>query len=191
MLGDLGTVPRFGDQEINTPKLDWQLNPKQHVSVLYHRLRWDSPGGVQTQGTNNYAVDTFGTDFVKLDYGLAKLDSLFRPTSQTSFATSMDASLNDEGRQKPSAYTNQFLTDASGVPPEVSAEHLAAASTSARPTTASARPTRTSASGRSATPPAYSLGKHNIRFGEDIVHNYDLQNNLFEGNGYYTYSSAP
>ena len=48
LLGDLGTVPRFGDQGINTPKLDWQINQKEHLSLLYHRLRWDSPGGVQT-----------------------------------------------------------------------------------------------------------------------------------------------
>jgi len=45
---DLGQVARFGFQEINTPKLDWQITPKEHWSVLYHRLRWDSPGGVQT-----------------------------------------------------------------------------------------------------------------------------------------------
>jgi len=36
---DLGRVPRFGDQEINTPKLDYQINGKQHLSLLYHRLR--------------------------------------------------------------------------------------------------------------------------------------------------------
>ena len=43
MNSDLGTVSRFGFQEINTPKLDWQVNQKEHVSVLFHRLRWDSP----------------------------------------------------------------------------------------------------------------------------------------------------
>ncbi len=45
-------------------------------SFLYHRLRWDSPGGVQTSATNDYGVDTWGNDFVKLDYGVAKLTSL-------------------------------------------------------------------------------------------------------------------
>ena len=73
--GDLGSVPRFGTQDINTPKIDWQINAKEHVSFLYHRLRWDSPGGVQTQSTNIYSVDGFGTDFVKLDYGVAILES--------------------------------------------------------------------------------------------------------------------
>ena len=81
-ISDLGLnsdhwdVSRFGYQEINTPKLDWQINPKKHVSALYHRLRWDSPGGVQTASTDYYARDTQGNDFVKLDYGVAKLTSL-------------------------------------------------------------------------------------------------------------------
>ena len=76
LLGDLGSVPRTGDQVVNMPKLDYQINGRNHVSFLYNRLRWDSPGGVQTQATNNYAADTFGTDFVKLDYGVAKLTTL-------------------------------------------------------------------------------------------------------------------
>jgi hypothetical protein len=73
---DLGLFPRSGYQEINTPKLDWQIDGKEHLSVLYHRLRWDSPGGVQTQNPVFYGIDTTGTDFVKLDYGVTKLSSL-------------------------------------------------------------------------------------------------------------------
>ncbi len=75
VAGTLGNVARLGDQEINTPKLDWQINSKNRVSALYHRLRWDSPGGVQTSSTASYSVDAWGNDFVKMDYGLVKLDS--------------------------------------------------------------------------------------------------------------------
>ena len=49
------------------------------MSVLYHRLRWDAPGDVQTNATT-YALDTFGNDFVKLDYGVTKLTSLVNRT---------------------------------------------------------------------------------------------------------------
>src|SRR4029077_17142121 len=57
LLSDLGAVHRTGDEVLNTPKLDWRINDKQTLSVLFHRLRWDSPGGVQTQATNTYAID--------------------------------------------------------------------------------------------------------------------------------------
>lgn len=39
LAGDLGSVPRYGHQNINTPKLNWQVTPKHNLSVLYHRLR--------------------------------------------------------------------------------------------------------------------------------------------------------
>jgi len=40
LLTDLGSVPRAGYQEVNMPKLDWQVNGKNHASFLYNRLRW-------------------------------------------------------------------------------------------------------------------------------------------------------
>ncbi len=155
LLPDLGPVARFGDQTINTPKLDWQISGKQHLSVLYHRLRWDSPGGVQTQSTNTYAIDSFGTDFVKLDYGVAILESLFSSRLSNELRYQYGRELNDEGRQTPSAYTNSNLTGPTGCPP-TSASTPAPVSISAHPTTASAPPTPTRESGRSATPPASS-----------------------------------
>ena len=119
-MPNLGRVPRFGNQLINTPKLDWQVNDKHHVSLLYHRLRWDSPGGVQTQGTNNYAIDTFGTDFVKLDYGLAKLDSLITSRITNEVRYQYGRELNDEGLQPTSAYTKANLINPTGLAPEIS-----------------------------------------------------------------------
>lgn len=189
LLGNLGPVPRTGDQTINTPKLDWQINQKHHLSALYHRLRWDSPGGVQTQATNTYAIDSFGTDFVKLDYGVAVLESLFSPRLTNELRYQYGRELNDEGRQTPSDYTNKNLTGASGVPTYVALF---------------------TSTGFNMGTPYYSfrfaypderkwqigdtasqlLGKHNVKFGTDIVHNYDLQNNLYQGNGAYTYSSS-
>lgn len=189
LLGDLGSVPRFGNQLINTPKLDWQVNSKQHVSFLYHRLRWDSPGGVQTQATNNYAVDTFGTDFVKLDYGVAKLDSLFTNNLTNEVRYQYGRELNDEGLQPTSAYTQANLINSSGLAPEVALNtgigfFLGMPYYSFRIAYPDERKWQI---GDTAT---FVVGRHSIRFGEDIVHNYDLQNNVYEGNGYINYSST-
>ena len=115
LLSDLGPVPRTGNEVLNTPKLDWQVNDKNHLSVLYHRLRWDSPGGVQTQATNTYAIDTFGTDFVKLDYGLTKLDSQITTKLSNEVRYQYGRELNDEGQQPYSAYTKQYLQGTNGI----------------------------------------------------------------------------
>jgi hypothetical protein len=190
LLTDLGSVPRAGYQDVNMPKLDWAVNDKNHVSLLYNRLRWDSPGGVQTQATNNYSVDTFGMDFVKLDYVVAKLTSQINTNVSNEMLYQYGRELNDESQQPYSAFTKQYLqgtgTSAGNVP-----EVGLATST-----------------GFYLGSPYYSYRKalpderkwqvgdvlyvnhnnHSFKFGVDGVHNYDLQNNTYESNGYISYS---
>ena len=191
LLTDLGSVPRAGYQEVNMPKLDWQVNDKNHASFLYNRLRWDSPGGVQTQATNNYAVDTFGMDYVKLDYGVAKLSSQLSSNINNELLYQFGRELNDESQQPYSAFTNQYLqgtgTSAGNVP-EVSL----AASTSGFYLGSPYY------SYRKALPDEHkwqigdvlymSHGNHSFKYGVDMVHNYDLMNNTYESNGYISYS---
>jgi len=184
---DLGRVPRFGDQEINTPKIDWQVNNKEHVSVLYHRLRWDSPGGVQTTGTDDYGVDTWGNDFVKLDYGVVKLTSLLSSSISNELLYQYSRELNDESQQPYSAYTLANLVGTGGNVPEVSID-----------TSVFANIGSPYYSYRKALPDErkwqvgdvlhYGKGNHTFTFGGDAVHNYDLINNTYESNGDYSYS---
>ncbi|MDP9050383.1 MAG: carboxypeptidase regulatory-like domain-containing protein [Acidobacteriota bacterium] len=190
LQGDLGTVPRFGNQLINTPKLTWQINPKNVLDVYYHRLRWDSPGGVQTQAALAYARDAFGTDFVKLDYGVAKLNSLITSRVTNEIRYQYARELNDEGQQPFTDYSNAHVKGSNGVYTYASIA--------------------TSGGGFNVGSPYYSyrvsypderkwqvgdtaslqVGRHTIRFGADLDHNYDLQNNLFQSNGAYSYANA-
>ncbi|WP_035347357.1 TonB-dependent receptor [Edaphobacter aggregans] len=188
LLTDLGPVARTGNQVINTPKIDWQINSKHHASFLYHRLRWDSPGGVQTQATNTYAIDSFGNDFVKLDYGMAKLDSLFTPRLSNQLRYGYGRELNYETAQKPTAYTTQYLTPASGTPVEVALGGangftLGSPYYGYRPQYPDERKWQI---GDTAS---YIVDRHSIRFGADILHNYDLQNNLFHSNAQINYTT--
>jgi len=187
LLTDIGSVPRSGYQEINTPKLDWQISPKEHVSFLYHRLRWDSPGGVQTSATADYGLDTWGNDFVKLDYGVAKLTSLVTPRISNELLYQYGRELNDETQQPLSAYTLANLVGTGGNVPEVGLD-----------TTVFANIGSPYYSYRLAYPDErkwqvgdvlhYTRGNHNFSFGGDVVHNWDLLNNLFEANGFISYS---
>jgi len=183
---DLGTVPRVGYQEINTAKLDYQLNQKEHVSALYHRLRWDSPGGVQTSPTNFYGVDTWGNDFVKLDYGVVKLTSLLSPKISNELLYQYSRELDDESQQPFSPYTLANLVGTGGNIPEVALD------TSVFATIGSPY-----YSYRKALPDErkwqigdvlhYDKGNHSFTFGGDVLNNYDLLNNLYESNGVITY----
>jgi hypothetical protein len=201
LLTDMGTVPRSGNLLLNTPKLDWQVNDKHHVSVLYHRVRWDSPGGVQTQGTNNYAIDSFGTDFVKVDYGLIKLDSLVTSNISNEVRYQYGRELNDEGQQPVSAYSKSYLQGLNGItnpsvgdfspnityveldnPGSGAGMYLGSPYYSYRKALPDERKWQV---GDTA---AWQLGNHNIKFGVDLLHNYDILNNTYKNNGDYAYT---
>lgn len=190
LLDDLGTTPRTGDEVLNTPKLDWQINGREHASFLFHRERWDSPGGVQTQTSNSYAIDSFGTDFVKLDYGMAKLDSLFSSSLTNEIRFQYGRELDDEGEQPFSSFTKAYLNNSTGTPVQIGIYG------------------GSSNNGFTAGMPYYSFryaypeewkdqlgdtadwthNNHDIKYGFDIIRNSDLVNNLYESNGVYTYT---
>lgn len=186
VAGTLGTVPRVGDQEINTPKLDWQISPKHRLSLLYHRLRWDSPGGVQTNATATYSRDAFGNDFVKLDYGVAKLESQITNKISNELGYQYSRELDDETQQPLLPYTQSNLVSNGNI----TYVNLA------------------TSSGFNLGSPYYSYrlaypderkwqvfdtaywvkGNHTFKAGVDMLHNWDLINNTYESNGDYSYS---
>ncbi len=182
----LGSVGRIGDQEINTPKLDFQINSKNRLSLLYHRLRWDSPGGVQTSATATYSTDAFGNDFVKLDYGVAKLDSQITNKISNEIGYQYSRELDFETQQPLTPYSQQNLISNGNI----TYVNLA------------------TSSGFNLGSPYYSYrlaypderkwqifdtaywikGNHSFKAGVDLLHNYDLLNNTYESNGDYSYS---
>lgn len=185
---DFGMVPRSGYQEINTPKLDWQINPKEHLSILGHRLRWDSPGGVQTVSSASYAFDAAGNDFVKLNYGVAKLSSMISGNVSNELLYQYSEEMETETPSTPTAYSKQFLQSSNGNIPQVTLDtsiggYLGLTYYSFRPAYPQERKWQVG------DVLYYEHGNHSLKFGADMVHNYDLVNttNYYEGN--FTYSN--
>jgi hypothetical protein len=198
MNSDLGSVPRVGFQEINTPKLDWQINPKEHWSALYHRLRWDAPGDVLTNTFEPYARDTFGTDFVKIDYGVTKLTSLITNNMSNELLYQYSRELLDEGQQPYTAYTKANLIG-SGTAIANGPSVNGSVTEVAMDTTEGFSLGSPYYSYRYANPGEYkwqigdifywNKGNHSFKFGVDELHNNDFVNTIgADGNGYYTYS---
>ncbi len=186
----LGIVPRYGHQNINTPKLSWQITPKHNVSFLYHRLRWDSPGGVQTGSSASYATDSFGTDFVKLDYGVAKLDSLISSRIANEVRYQYGRELNDEGQQPYNAYTKANLQNQTTGNVSAYAIFTSAGFNAGQQTYSNRLAYPDERKWQIGDTMSITLGKHNIKLGEDIVHNNDVQNQLFQAAGSFTYSTS-
>ena len=190
---DLGTTPRIGFQIINTPKLDYQLNSKNTVSLLYHRLRWDSPGGVQTQANVFYGKEGFAQDFVKLDYTVAKLDSVINSRFTNEIRYQYGRELNDETALPNGSFVNQYLT-ANGNTPQVNLNNGSQGFIAGQPYYAFRPALPDERKWQIGDTALAQLGRHGVKFGLDIVHNYDLQNTLgysgYSPNGTYNYTSV-
>jgi outer membrane receptor protein involved in Fe transport len=188
LSSDIGEVSRFGYQEINTPKLDWQVNSKNHVSVLYHRLRWDSPGGVQTAASDHDAKDYQGNDYVKLDYGVIKLTTLISANIGNELLYQYGRENDNEGQQTFTPYSHADLQSSTGNIPQVGIASSKAAFSAGAPYY----------SFRTAYPVEnkwqvgdvlyWNHGNQALKFGVDMVHNNDFQNDLYESNGAFSFT---
>ncbi len=190
---DLGTVPRIGYQIINTPKLDYQLNRKNNVTFLYHRLRWDSPGGVQTQANVFYGKEGFAQDFVKLDYGVAKLNTAVSARMTNELRYQYSRELNDESALPNGAFANQYLT-ANGNTPQVNIANGVNGFIAGQPYYAFRPALPDERKWQVGDTAILQLGRHGVKYGVDIVNNYDLQNTLgysgYSPNGTFNYTSV-
>lgn len=185
ILSDVGQSPRFGYQEINMPKLDWQINPKNRWSIVYNRLRWDSPGGVQTTNPVHYAPDAQGNDFVKLDYGVTTLTTILSANLSNQVLYQYSRELDDETNQKPDAYTLTDVNNNSGNLPEV--EEYNDGITFGSPYYGYRKAYPLENKWQVSDVLYWNKGNHSLTFGGEFVHNYDLMNNTYESNGVWDY----
>ncbi len=194
--GILGSTPRTGDQTIFFPKLDYQLNAKNHISGVYNRLNWNSPAGIQTSpGSVNYGVRSYGNDDARVNWGIAKLDTLFTPRFSNEVRYQYGRDFEFEFNQQPTAYEQSSLLNTAGgynnpfngIPPNVNignAFQFGTATFLNRPAYPDER------SWQATDTVQYVRGNHSIKFGVDFVHTYDLSENLTAAFGGYSYGGA-
>ncbi|HEY2393601.1 MAG TPA: TonB-dependent receptor [Candidatus Angelobacter sp.] len=188
----LGPVPRTGKQDIIFPKLDWQINQKNHASFTFNRMRWSSPAGIQTQATNTFGIASFGNDFVKDTWGVGKLDTFFTSNLSNEVRYQYGRDFEFENTQTPTPYENSTLlntptfTNPFGLPPSV---FITNGFTFGTPTFLIRPSFPDENRWQVADTVNWSHGKHNIKFGIDFSHVDDNSQNLATEFGSYSYSS--
>ena len=111
-----GLTGRTGDQYIFFPKVDWQVNGKNHVTAEVNRLRWTSPAGIQTSATQNYGVASYGNDYVKDTFGIAKLDTVLTNSLSNELRYQYGRDFEYEFNQVPTPYENAALDNVANGP---------------------------------------------------------------------------
>src|SRR5215510_11321224 len=179
-----GTVPRKGDQRLILPKLDWQINSKHAFSINYNRLRWDSPAGVQTQATNTRGRASFGDDFVKVDWGTARLTSTITSTLVNEFRVQYARDFEFQISQPPLA--GEPRTAVNGSAPDVGLQNgLNFGKPNFLERASYPKEKRTQFTDNVTT----TIGSNTLKFGVDINRVNDVLNNLFTESGSFFYNN--
>lgn len=193
LVSMLGPTPREGEQFIIFPKVDWNINQKNHASFTFNRMRWASPAGIQTQATNTFGVRSFGDDFVKDTWGIARLNTFFTASVANELRYQYGRDFEYEFAQPPSAYENSRLvntptfTNPLGLPPQIS---ITNGFTFGVPTFLQRPAFPDESQNQIADTVTVTQGKHNLKFGVDYRRVHDNSQNLRTQFGSYSYSSA-
>jgi len=188
-----GSTPREGEQFIIFPKVDWNINQKNRASFTFNRMRWASPAGIQTQATNTFGTNSFGDDFVKDTWGIAKLNTLFTPTLGNELRYQYGRDFEYEFAQQPTPYEDARLvhtptfTNPLGLPPQIS---ITNGFTFGVPTFLQRPAFPDESQNQIADTVNWTVGKHSLKFGTDYRRVHDNSQNLRTQFGSFSYGSV-
>jgi outer membrane receptor protein involved in Fe transport len=183
-----GTVARRGDQLILLPKIDWNVNSKNHASFTYNRLRWNSPEGIQTAAVVNRGIESFGNDYVKDDWGVAKLITTVSSTMTNELRYQYGRDFEFEFGQN--SIAKEPVSLQLGSSPQITINDAAVGGfVFGMPNFLNRPQYPDERRNQVADTLAWSHGTHLFKFGFDVNHVHDAEVNLFEGFGAYSYST--
>ena len=189
----LGTAPRTGDQTLYFPKIDWQVNQKNHVSVEANRMRWTSPAGIQTSPAVAYGLASFGNDYVRDNWIVGKLDTYITAAISNEARFMYGRDFEYEFNQTPTTYeqnnllNNNGYVNPLGLPPNV---YLSGFFQFGTPQFLNRAALPDERRWQLADTVEWIRGNHDFKFGEDFIHTDDSISNLYNQFGGYTYSGS-
>jgi TonB-dependent receptor-like protein len=189
----LGQVARFTDQTIFFPKVDWQINARNHLSAEANRLRFISPSGQQTNVTAQYGTQSIGNVYARDTWGVARLDSIITSALTNEIRYQYGRDFEFAGPETPTSYEQNTLlqppgyANRFGIPPNV---QITGAFQFGTPTFYP-RPAYPDERRWQVSDTANRIhGNHNIKFGIDYIHTNDLSENVSNYYGAYSYTSV-
>jgi hypothetical protein len=184
----LGPVPRTGDQVINFPKLDWQVNERNHVTVQFNRQRWDSPAGLQTQASNFYGRSSFGNDYVKEDFGIIRWMNTLNNSTINEVGFQFGRDFEYETSQNPTPNEVPLSNNIFGRPADMQIGYnFERGFDIGKPVTLERGALPNERRGQIEDVLTWSHGRHITKAGVDVNRVFDYISNLYAENGSYSY----
>jgi hypothetical protein len=181
----LGPVSRTADHQILFSKIDYHVNPHHSLALSFNRMRWNSPGGVQSDPVVERGINSFGFDGVKVDMLTARLTSTLgnHITSELRYSWGRDFEY-----QTPQSPAPGEPVGPSGFAPSVAVLADSSGFTFGTPTTMPRRALPDEYRNQLAETVNWVHGRHVLKFGFDATPVHDEMNNLYAVDGSYNYT---
>jgi hypothetical protein len=189
LAGQLGMVDRTANQIIFFPKIDWQIGERNHVTVQYHNLRWNSPAGVETQPSASLGITSFGNDKANEDWVIARWNLFLTPNMVNEARYQYGRDFQSEMNQQPTAFEEQFSNNRWGLPPQVSIASSSNGFTIGKPAYLNRPAYPDERLNQIIDTITWVHGNHVVKAGYDYNHVNDYSNNLYNQTGTYNYTS--
>ncbi len=184
----LGPVPRTATQDIFFPKLDWQLNDRNHLTFQYNRMRWNSFNGVQTSPSALFGVASFGNSLVKEDAIVARWAFFLTPNLLNEAHGQYGRDLESELSSPPATFEQSFSNNIYGRPPQVQISSYGFSFGKPPVLDRAAYPDeRRDEFVDSLT---WVHGHHTLKVGYEVNYVNDYSDSLYNANGTYVYSNV-
>jgi hypothetical protein len=172
-------VPRTVSSVMGFVKLDWRPSDKNSFSLSMNAMHWRSPYGIQTQAvlTNGNMIGGNGNSTVETRYGKLSWTSILTP------------SLVNEVRY--GWFKDRLSDPAAGDlwPPETGGLSISVAGAAVGAAQAYPRTYPSEQRHQIVDNLSWTKGKHSAKFGFDFQTTGDWMNQLYNGNGSYSYSN--
>jgi TonB dependent receptor len=189
LMGETGLVPRTASQIIFFPKLDWQLNDRNHISVQYNYLRWNSPHGALTQTASSYGVASYGDDHVTDDVIIGRWNTFLTANLMHELRVQYGRDFESQFSAPPSVFEQPFSHNTFGRSPQITLIGSGSGLRIGKPPTLDRAALPDEHRTQAASTFSYVRGNHIFKLGYDFNHVLDGINSIYNGNGSYDYSS--
>ncbi len=186
----LGQVPRTGDQYILFPKVDWDLNERNHLIFQYNHMRWNSPAGVQTGTSTNYGIASFGNDFVAEDWGIARWNFFLTANLLNEARFQYGRDFESEFTQTPTPFEQPFAMNPYGLAPQISVAASSYGFTFGKPASLNRAAYPDELRWQLVDTLSWVYHQHTWKAGFDFNHVIENTNNLYNGTGSYAYANV-
>lgn len=182
----LGAVPRTAAHQIFFSKIDYHISPHHSLALSFNRLRWSSPGGVQSAPVLRLGIASFGFDGVKVDMLTARLTSTLGDHTSSALRYSWGRDFEFQVPQRPAPGEP---VGPNGFSPAVSVLSNTVGFSFGTPASMPRRALPNEYRNQLAESMNWIHGRHVLKFGFDANRVRDEMDNLYAANGRYNYNS--